>query len=210
MKAFWIAIASVLALVLVACLAGSAYALMRFGNYDAPSGAMEPTLHVHAAFFVDRFAYRGASPQRGDVVLFVPPVPSRAPFIKRVVAVPGDRYAILGGRAILNGKPVDEPYVAEHTNYDLAVRDYGLRVDGAPLDPSAAVVPPRSEWTSPDTVPRGCYVMLGDNRNNSEDSHVYGFVCPGRPGIARSNEVRLIGRAILPPYYQPEPGQAAR
>jgi signal peptidase I len=209
MKAFWIAIGSVLALVVLACLAGGVYGMMRYANYRTPSGAMEPTLPLGSVFLTDRFAYRGASPQRGDVVVFMPPIPSADPFIKRVVAVPGDRYAIRSGRAILNGQPVREPYLAERTDYDLAIRDYGISVNGTALGSLAAVVPPRSEWTAPDSVPRGCYVMLGDNRNNSEDSHVYGFVCPGRSGIAGA-QVRLIGRAILPPYYKPPPDSSDR
>jgi signal peptidase I len=211
MKPSWIAIDSVLALVVLACLASVAYGLTRYGNYSAPSDSMAPTVRAGAAFIVDRFAYRGASPQRGDVVMFVPPIASANPFFKRIVAVPGDRYAIHGGHVTLNGQRTDEPYIAEATSYDLAVRDYGLWIDGAPIDRAVAVVPPRSEWSAPDTVPRGCYIMLGDNRNNSEDSHVFGFVCPGRPGNdTRSKPVAIIGRAILPPYYQPPSGSSRR
>jgi signal peptidase I len=199
-KRGWI-IAGSCAVALLFVMAGAlGYGLLRFRHYYAPTGSMAPTIQAHAVFFVDRFAYHQHSPERGDVVVFMPPIPSDRPFFKRVVAVPGDRFSIRHGHATLNGKPVDEPYLSEATEYDLVIENYGLRVNEERLDPRAAAIPPRGEWSAPDAVPRGCYIALGDNRNNSEDSHVWGFLCPGHASPMASEPPQLVGRAVLPPF----------
>ncbi|MDP9105584.1 MAG: signal peptidase I [Candidatus Eremiobacteraeota bacterium] len=191
----WIIAGGVVAALLVAA---AVYTVLRYRTFYSPSASMAPTIVTGQIFVVDRFAYRGAAPRRGDVVVFMPPVISPSPFFKRVVAVPGDRLAIRAGRTFVDGKRVDEPYAPWPAPYDLAVRDYGMTVDGAPLDTALAFIPPRAAWTSPDTVPRGCYVVLGDNRPNSADSHVFGFLCPGQPVPNLPNvHPQLIGRAIV-------------
>ncbi|HEX3463159.1 MAG TPA: signal peptidase I [Candidatus Elarobacter sp.] len=200
MRRPWVIAGAIVALFVVACVSVLAYLGTRYRSYSTPSGAMAPTLNVGDAFFVDRFAYWGSAPQRGDVVVFVPPIASPSVFLKRIVAVPGDRFAIHGGRAVLNGTVLREPYIAEPARYELAIRDYRLWVDGAPLDPATALLPPRADWTAPDTVPKDCYVALGDNRNDSEDTHMWGFVCPGLRGPTAQKPVEIIGRASLPPY----------
>jgi signal peptidase I len=191
--------AGAITVVLVVLLSCGLYVLARYKIYYAPSESMAPTIRVRQTFAVDNFAYRGAQPRRGDVVVFTPPIPSNAPFFKRVVAVPGDRFAIHGGRTFVNGKRVDEPYAPSPAPYDVAVRAYDMWVDGVRLDRAVAVIPPRAEWTASDTVPRGCYIVLGDNRPNSEDSHVYGFFCPGQPVPNQPNlHPDLVGRALVP------------
>ncbi|HTD36953.1 MAG TPA: signal peptidase I [Candidatus Limnocylindrales bacterium] len=205
MRRPWVIAGAIVVLFFVACASAAVYAALRYKSYFMPSETMAPTIRAREAFFVDRFAYRSAAPQRGDVVVFVPPIVSPNPFVKRILAVPGDRFAIHGGRAVLNGTAVREPYVKERTGYELAIRGYRVVVDGSPLDPATAMIPPRSDWTAQDTVPNGCYVMLGDNRNNSEDSHVWGFACPGRTAPASKQPVEFIGRALLPPYAQLPP-----
>jgi signal peptidase I len=70
---------------------------------------MAPTIGTNQMLVADLFAYRSAQPHRDDVVLFMPPVVSDAPWLKRVVAVPGDRFAIRGGRTFVNGNRVAEP-----------------------------------------------------------------------------------------------------
>lgn len=185
--------------VLIVLLAGGGYAVVRYRAYYLPAGSMEPTIKIGQTVVGDRFAYRNGPPSRGDVVIFMPPIQAKNPYFKRVVAVPGDRFAIHGGRAFVNGKRVDEPYAPWRAPYELAVREYDMWVDGERLDRGFATIPPRAQWTAPDTVPRGCYIVLGDNRPNSEDSHAFGFFCPGqRVPNAPAIHPELIGRAILP------------
>jgi signal peptidase I len=155
---------------------------------------MEPTLATGSVVIVDDAAYRNAvSPRRGDIVVFMPPIPSPNPFIKRIVAIPGDRFEIRDGLVWLNGKRSNEGYVKERTEYALAVRNYTLAVDGSPLDPTIAFIPPRAQWSQPDRIPKGCYIALGDNRNDSEDSHVWGLLCPGQTAFL-GPKMRIMGR----------------
>ena len=197
MTARQIVLSGALAVVLL-LFGGGAYAVVRYKTYYAPSGSMEPTVRTHQLFVVDQFAYHTAAPVRNDVILFVPPALEPNPLFKRVVAVPGDQLAIRRGRTLVNGTQIADPFAAS-TPYELVVRSYGMWVDGTRLEPSISFVPPRAEWTAPDTVPRGCYVALGDNRANSLDSHVWGFFCPGKP-LPDRPDVRqaLLGRAMVP------------
>ena len=110
----------------------------------------------------DGFLLRG--PQRGDIVVFAAPGVEGRDFIKRVIGMPGDTVEILNGAVIVNGEVLDEPFLSNHGSYTW------------PLDERGAV-----------TVPHGNYFVLGDNRDNSSDSHVWGFVPADR----------IIGRALL-------------
>ena len=195
----WKIVAGAIAAGLVVLASFGVYLVLRFHTYYAPSESMAPTIRKQQMFVVDRFAYRGEPPRRGDVVVFTPPILSPNPYFKRVVAVPGDRFAIRGGHTLINGMLVDDPYAPKEAPYELAVRDYGMWVDGARLEPALAMIPPRARWTAPDTVPAGCYVVLGDNRANSQDSHAFGFFCPGQPVPTQPNvHQELLGRALVP------------
>ena len=152
-----------------------AYLLVGFKTYYTPSGAMKPTLQVRDVFLADRLAYWNSDPHDGDIVIFDPPLPASNVFIKRVIATPGETLRIHNGRLYRNAALVNESYIAQPTGYELEVKDYGIYVDGIPLETSRANIPPRENWTSPNTLPRGCFFLLGDNRNNSEDSHIWGF-----------------------------------
>lgn len=144
-----------------------------------PSGSMAPTLREHDVLLVNQFAYRFGAPQRGDIVVFTPPVQSAGSFIKRVIGVPGDSLRISGGRVYVNGKALQEPYEAAPPAYRLIIKDYAVYVDSGnglePLDASQGGIPPRALWQAADRIPRGFYFMMGDNRNDSDDSHVWGF-----------------------------------
>ena len=145
-----------------------------------PSGSMEPTLAINDVLLANEIQYRFGSPQDGQIAVFKPP--SQVPelgdtdFIKRVIAGPGDTLKIHDGAVYRDGVKLSEPYLKQAPDYELSLQNYDLVIDGIPLDPSRAVVPPKSEWQAPDRVPNGYYIMLGDNRNNSDDSHLWGFL----------------------------------
>jgi signal peptidase I len=148
-------------------------------TYYIPSGSMIPTLKVGDVLLVNKFEYRFHKPNEGDIVVFPPPLPTSDDFIKRVIGRPGDTLRIQGGVVYLNGKALREPYIAQPPAYNMVIKNYGVYVDNGggfePLDPAGANIPPRADWTAPDRIPKNCYFMMGDNRNDSEDSHIWGF-----------------------------------
>ena len=107
--------------------------------------------------------YLFAGPRRGDVVVFIAPGTTDRDFIKRIMAVPGDTVEVRNGVVVVNGQPQSEPFIQQPAAYSWPA-------DGRPQ-----------------TVPEDQYFVLGDNRNNSSDSHVWGFV----PADS------LIGRALV-------------
>ena len=174
-------------------------------TYYIPSASMVPTLQIHDVLLVDKFEYRFHTPNRGDIVVFPPPVPTTDDFIKRVIGRPGDRLEVRSGTVYVNGAALSEPYIAEKPQYDLQIRDYGIFVreiggDWERLDSSSANVPPKSQWTAPDRIPANCFMMFGDNRNDSEDSHIWGFAqLTGRfaTGARAGDRAGFTGRAFL-------------
>lgn len=115
---------------------------------DGPS--MRPTLQSQERLVVNKFIYRFRAPERGEVLVFRYPRDPSRDFIKRVIAVPGDTIEIKDGRVFVNQQLMNEPYILEKT-----LSDYPLS-----------------------TVPEGHIFVMGDNRNNSEDSRFadVGFV----------------------------------
>jgi signal peptidase I len=118
--------------------------------FAIPSPSMENTLLEGDRVLVNRLVYHFHPPRRGDVIVFHPPgKPDSDPFIKRVVAVAGDTIAVHDGQLYVNGETRDEPYVKEYP------------IDG----------------DYPETKIASGYVWaMGDNRNNSGDSRVFGPV----------------------------------
>jgi signal peptidase I len=174
-------------------------------TYYIPTASMVPTLQIHDVLLVDKFEYRFHTPNRGDIVVFPPPVPTTDDFIKRVIGRPGDRLEVRSGTVYVNGTALIEPYIAEKPQYDLQVRNYGIYTkeiggDWERLDSQSANVPPKSQWTAPDRIPANCFMMFGDNRNDSEDSHIWGFAqLTGRfaTGARAGDRAGFTGREFL-------------
>jgi signal peptidase I len=160
--------------------------------YDVPSGSMQPTILVGDRVVVNKLAYglkapfvgvRLATwdePARGDVVTFPSPVDGRR-MVKRVIAVAGDVVAMRGGRLMLDGRPLG--YVrAEAPEYPLRPddqHDHGWAVEQLPGKPHPVMTtdqaPNLRDW-GPVQVPAGSVLVLGDNRDNSADGRVFGWV----------------------------------
>lgn len=115
---------------------------------DGPS--MRPTLESEERLVVNKFIYRFRAPEKGEVLVFQYPRDPSRDFIKRVIATPGDTVEIREGRVLVNDQLLIEDYILEKT---------------------------RSEYPK-STVPEGRIFVMGDNRNNSEDSRFadVGFV----------------------------------
>ncbi len=114
--------------------------------------------------------------------------------------MPGDTLRVHNGTVYRNGVAMDEPYIFDKPNYELEVKNYGIYVDGTPLDPAVANVPPRSAWSAPDRLPAGCYIMFGDHRTNSEDSHAWGCAQTGGTywsGQRKGEKASFTGHAFL-------------
>lgn len=110
--------------------------------------SMIPTLEQGEFIFVNKLSYRIEDPRRGDIIVFhYPPDPARQDLIKRVIGLPGDVVSISDGQVRVNNETLAEPYIA-----------------AAPLY--------HGEWV----VPNGSLYVLGDNRNDSSDSHVWGLL----------------------------------
>ena len=112
--------------------------------------SMQPRLTDQERIFVNRFIYRFQDIDRGDVVVFWYPRDRSKSFIKRVVGIPGDKVGIRAGIVYVNGVRLNEPYL------NPAFQDY--------------------KSFRPVVVPQGHYFVLGDHRNSSNDSRIWGFV----------------------------------
>jgi signal peptidase I len=124
------------------------YYIVELYMVEGPS--MRPTLLNGERLVVNKFIYRFKVPERGDVLVFKYPRDQSRDFIKRAIAVPGDTIEMKDGRIFLNGQLQNEPYILERTRGSFPLK----------------------------TVPEGHLFVMGDNRNNSEDSRFadVGFV----------------------------------
>ena len=169
-----------------------------------PSASMENTLLINDRILVNKFIYFLREPHHGDVVVFrAPPQadPGKKDFIKRVVGLPGDRIAVHDGQLWRNGQPVDEPYIRETPLYNWPI------VGAEDFAPGVlATGPDARHWTVDDQgykatvgeviVPRNTIMVMGDNRNDSNDSHAW--VVPTEHGMQASPFVpreNLLGHA---------------
>tara|TARA_Y100000588_G_scaffold387687_5_gene486046 strand:+ start:5391 stop:6194 length:804 start_codon:yes stop_codon:yes gene_type:complete len=152
-----------------------------------PTGSMENTLLIGDHLLVDKLAYSPAGfiskyllpyqgVQRGDIIVFRYPVDPSQTFVKRVVAIPGDRIRIKGKSLVLNGEIIHEPFVEHRTAHLDSYRD------NFPSRPNMQVYDQAIEMLKNHVdhgevvVPKDHYFTLGDNRDLSLDSRYWGFV----------------------------------
>jgi signal peptidase I len=150
-KALWENFQILLVALILALIVRSYVAEPRF----IPSDSMMPTLHVGDRLVVEKMSYRFGLPNFGDIVVFDPPPQLQEQgyskdqaFIKRIIGTPGETIEVKNGKVYINNQPLPESYIAEAPKYLM----------------------------SPATVPEGSFFVMGDNRNNSNDSHVWGFL----------------------------------
>jgi signal peptidase I len=131
-----------------------------------PSDSMFPTLEINDRLVIEKVSYYLKSPQFGDIIVFTPPSQLQEigygadqAFIKRIIGKPGQTIEVKNGRVYIDNQPQFERYIAEEPHYQL----------------------------HPVKVPDNSYFMMGDNRNDSNDSHVWGF-------LPKEN---IIGRAVF-------------
>jgi signal peptidase I len=167
--------------------------------FRIPSESMIPTLRVGDFLMVDKQAYEPeghlsfllppSGIHRGDLVVFHYPVDPSMHLVKRVGAVPGDRVRLRNGHVWINGTPLDEPYAFYSPSALDDFRDNfpSLRETDPNLDPHWWLALRRSVINGEITVPPHELFVLGDNRNDSEDSRYWGFVpisdIVGRPFV---------------------------
>jgi signal peptidase I len=127
-----------------------------------PTGSMLPTIQLQDRLVVDKLYYKLSEINRGDIIVFHPLTTvdsSGVPWIKRVIGLPGDKVEIKDGKVLINDQALTESYEMEKPNYT-----YG-----------------------PLVIPKDSYFVLGDNRNDSLDSHYWG-VLPAK---------NIVGRALF-------------
>ncbi len=135
------------------------------GRYEVQSISMEPTLHAGEYLIVSKVAYWIHPPERGDIIVLDPPQNrGEIPYIKRIVGLPGERVEVRDGRVFIDGIALNEPYIS-----------------GPPRYPTDQILGNNE------------YFVLGDNRNNSSDSHIWGVLLADN----------IIGKAVFR-YWPPE------
>ena len=144
--------------------------------FKIPTGSMENNLLIGDHLLVNNFVFAPASTsiehaalpvrdiRRGDIVVFKYPEQPERDFIKRVIGLPGETLELKEKKVYINGTPLDEPYV-----------HFLFPGDAASGDVGEGTFDVRRSY-GPVTVPDGHYFMMGDNRDNSQDSRYWGFM----------------------------------
>jgi signal peptidase I len=156
--------------------------------FQIPSESMENTLLVGDYLLVNKLCYGGTGPgdhilpyqkiERRDIIVFHYPVDPTQHFVKRVIGVPGDRLRMINKKVWINGKPLDEPYVHFLEPPNNLFRDDFPRVDiPAPwLEGKWWLEMKKLVDDGQLIIPEGHYFVMGDNRDDSQDSRYWGFV----------------------------------
>lgn len=159
--------------------------------FNMPTGSMSPTLNIGDYFFASKFAYDSSPPQRGDVVIFRNS--GGAPYVKRIVGLPGEHIQMRAGVLFVDGVAARQRRVADWTETDLFgsiqhVSQYRETLPGGRTDLILDRGTTDMDNTAMFAVPADSYFVLGDNRDNSDDSRLnIGYV-------ARD---RILGRAAF-------------
>ncbi|WP_372998596.1 signal peptidase I [Marinobacter sp.] len=152
--------------------------------FQIPSGSMLPTLEVGDFILVNKFAYglrlpvAGTKvvplgdPQRGDVMVFRYPEDGQTNYIKRVVGLPGDHIRYRDKQLFINGEQVETRFIARLPPMELRRVDLGNVEHDIFLTMGQRGGSGEGEWQ----VPEGSYFVMGDNRDNSNDSRYWGMV----------------------------------
>lgn len=184
-RPWWRELLSYVWIILFACVAAMAVNRYVLINAEIPSESMENLLKKDDRIFGCRLSYLFTEPERYDVVMFQYPVNEEKIYIKRVIGLPGETVEIKDSRIYIDGSatPIAEDYLPE---------EWVVRNDGYVFE-----------------VPEGCYLMLGDNRNISEDARSWAQ-CAIEDGVTDDVEEalaytyvkkeKIIGRAIIK-YY---------
>lgn len=161
-------------------------------HYRVPTGSMKPTIQIGDHVFVNKMAYdlkipftdivlaQTDEPQRGEIIVFKYPLDPSINFVKRLIAVPGDRVEVVDGFIVINGKStleVPEKLGATVKQLSESAKEFsysekiGEKIFTVKRQPTYS----REQQIS-FTVPKGQYFFMGDNRDNSGDSRIWGFV----------------------------------
>ena len=184
-----------------------------FEPFNIPSGSMIPTLLVGDYLFVSKYSYGYSQyslplspplfsgrilshePQRGDVIVFKLPRDTRVDYIKRLIGLPGDRIQVIHGVLNINGKPVERQQIDDYVERDNqgGVRRVVRYMETLPNGRKHPIIEALGDEGPADNtpeyvVPAGHYFMMGDNRDNSQDSRFLsevGYV-PGENLVGRA------------------------
>ena len=157
--------------------------------YNIPSGSMKPTLLVGDFILVNKLVYKFSEPQRGDIVVFKWPINPEIDFIKRIIGMPGDTIEVIGERVFINGQELPLRFVGKIEEDGTTKLIYEETLPNGVKHKIALYENPYifRKDIEPTKIPEGYYFVMGDNRDNSEDSRYWGL-------LPREN---IVGKAFV-------------
>lgn len=153
LRAAWILFGSTLAVAALVVVVR----LLLVSPFEVKGQSMEPAFHADDLLIVEKLSYRFRNPRRGDVVVLIPPSDRTQYYVERIVGLPGESIQFLDGEVVLfneeyrEGKALEEPYLPDSST------TYGVS-------------------TKPVEIPDGSFFTLGDNREHSNDSRIWGLL----------------------------------